>query len=350
MPTSSPLASSQATSPEPTTDVIDAAVIEAAPLEPDDHESDHVLDDADSALGSVQSSSASFREEMIRQRREHGREYQGYMEAKYVLPMDEQELERLDFQCHLVWLTLGKQNGFAPIKSPARALDVGTGTGIWAIQFADEHPETEVLGVDLAPVQPDFVPPNLSFEVDDLEQHWNFSRKFNYIHSQLMIGAFQDWPKFFRQSYEFLEPDGYLEVHDIDFVIKCDDGSLPYDSALVRWHIHMHEAAAKAGFPLDAISKVPDMMRGAGYTDIVARPLKWPINTWPKDAKHKELGRWAMENFIWGCESMSLALFTRVLGWSAEEVSVFMAHVRNDLRNRKMHAYWNFWVIYGRKQ
>lgn len=213
------------------------------------------------------------------------------------------------------------------------------------------------------------VPPNLTFEVDDLEKPWTFSRKFNYIHCQLMIGAFQDWPRFFRQSYEyftlrhmykesvmtdisvrFLEEDGYLEVHDIDFVIKCDDGTLPTNSALVRWHNYMHDAASKAGFPLDAISHVPDMMKTAGFVDVVATPIKWPINTWPKDSKHKELGRWAMENFTWGCDSMSLALFTRALGWSAEEVHVFMALVRKDLRDRKMHAYWNFWVVYGRKE
>ena len=111
----------------------------------------------------------------------------------------------------------------------------------------------------------------------------------------------------------------------------------------------MHEAAATAGFPLDAISNVPKMMREAGYADVTATPIKWPINTWPRDPKHKELGRWAMENFVWGCESMSLALFTRVLGWSADEVRVFMAQVRADLRNRRYHAYWNFWAVYGRK-
>lgn len=147
----------------------------------------------------------------------------------------------------------------------------------------------------------------------------------------------------------FLETDGYLEVHDIDFVIKCDDGSLPTNSALVRWHNYMHDAAAKASFPLDAISRVPEMMKAAGFVDVVATPIKWPINTWPKDKKHKELGRWVTENFSWGCESMSLALFTRALGWSAEEVQVFMAAVRTDLRNRKLHAYWNFWIVYGRK-
>jgi hypothetical protein len=193
------------------------------------------------------------------------------------------------------------------------------------------------------------VPPNLNFEIDDLEQEWTFSRKFDYIHSQMMIGAFQDWPKYVGQCYEFLEPNGYLEMHDIDFVIKCDDGSLPSNSALVRWNNYMHDGANKAGFPLDAIAHVPSMMRKAGFVDVVATPIKWPINTWPKDKRFKELGKWVSENFNWGAESMSLALFTRALGWSVQEVQVFAAAMRADLRNRKIHAYWNFWIIHGRK-
>jgi methylase of polypeptide subunit release factors len=37
----------------------------------------------------------------------------------------------------------------APIKKPLRIMDVGTGTGIWAIDMADKFPEAEVIGVDL---------------------------------------------------------------------------------------------------------------------------------------------------------------------------------------------------------
>ncbi|CZR60663.1 uncharacterized protein PAC_10559, partial [Phialocephala subalpina] len=200
-----------------------------------------------------------------------------------------------------------------------------------------------------SPSLPNSVPPNLQFEVDDLEHPWTFTHKFSYIQSQLMIGAFQDWPKFVSQSFEFLEPNGYLEIHDINFVIKCDDSSLPPDSALSKWHTLMHEGGSLAGFPLDAISKVPQMMKDAAFEATVAIPLKWPINPWPKDKHHKEIGLWALENFSWGCESMSLALFTRALGWSVEEVMVLMAQVRADLKNRRYHAYWNFWVIYGGK-
>lgn len=43
----------------------------------------------------------------------------------------------------------------APIgDSPQRVLDIGTGTGIWAIEFGDQFPSAQVIGNDLSPVQP----------------------------------------------------------------------------------------------------------------------------------------------------------------------------------------------------
>lgn len=38
-----------------------------------------------------------------------------------------------------------------------RVLDVGTGTGIWAIEMADQHPGAEIVGTDLSPIQPNWV-------------------------------------------------------------------------------------------------------------------------------------------------------------------------------------------------
>lgn len=55
-------------------------------------------------------------------------------------------------------MTLDNRLGLAPPNDPEakinRVLDLGTGTGIWAIDYADEHPEAKVIGVDLSPIQP----------------------------------------------------------------------------------------------------------------------------------------------------------------------------------------------------
>jgi hypothetical protein len=50
---------------------------------------------------------------------------------------------------------------------------------------------------------------------------------------------------------------------------------------------------------------------------------------------------WVYEDLAPGLEGLSMALFTRLLGWSKEEVDVFLVSVRNDMKNTKYHAYWN---------
>jgi hypothetical protein len=44
-----------------------------------------------------------------------------------------------------------------------------------------------------------------------------------------------------------------------------------------------------------------------------------------------------------------MALFTRALGWTAEEVEVFLVGVRNDMKNPSVHGWWPIYVVYGRK-
>jgi methylase of polypeptide subunit release factors len=64
-----------------------------------------------------------------------------------------------DLQHNMTIMMLDNRLGLAPPNEPGvnvkRVLDVGTGTGIWAIDYADEHPDTQVVGVDLSPIQPD---------------------------------------------------------------------------------------------------------------------------------------------------------------------------------------------------
>ncbi|KAK1711179.1 hypothetical protein BDP67DRAFT_520383 [Colletotrichum lupini] len=55
---------------------------------------------------------------------------------------------RLDLQHHICLMTLEGRIGLAlPCQAGAevgRVLHLGTGTGIWAIEFGDDHPEAEV--------------------------------------------------------------------------------------------------------------------------------------------------------------------------------------------------------------
>jgi hypothetical protein len=39
-----------------------------------------------------------------------------------------------------------------------------------------------------------------------------------------------------------------------------------------------------------------------------------------------------------------MAIFTRILGWTKEETEVFLALVRKDMKDAKIHSYWEMCV------
>lgn len=52
---------------------------------------------------------------------------------------------------------------------------------------------------------------------------------------------------------------------------------------------------------------------------------------------------------IMSVEAFTMALFTRILGWSAEETHVLMAGVRNEFADRNNHLVTIFHYLYGQK-
>lgn len=42
-----------------------------------------------------------------------------------------------------------------------------------------------------------------------------------------------------------------------------------------------------------------------------------------------------------GLEAFSYRIFTDMLRWEVDEVNVFLAKVRNDLKNKSIHAMYN---------
>ncbi|KAF6842747.1 acetyl propionyl coenzyme a carboxylase alpha chain [Colletotrichum musicola] len=317
-----------------------------APEEPTDDETSEFGSTIASSTASVTSSILGFREE-------NGRTYHAYKDGKYTAPNDEREQDRLDLQHNLFLLTFDNKLGLAPPNQPGskvqRVLDVGTGTGIWAIEFGEDHPEAEVLGMDLSVSMPQFVPPNVRFEIDDLDEEWIYSQPFDYIHTRGMNSAIADWKVFLGKVFDNLTPGGYFELQELEVYPRSDDGTLTPDCTLSKCMEYVHEAFEIFGRSFQEIPKLVSVMEEVGFTDVTMTLFKWPSNPWPKDAKFKELGDWNNENINRGWEAITMAPFTRALGWTREEVLAFLPGVRKDLNDRSIHAYWPVYSVYGRK-
>jgi len=238
----------------------------------------------------------------------------------------------------------------APIENPKQILDLGTGTGIWAIEMADSYPSAFVTGNDLSPIQPNWVPPNIKFEVDDIESEWTYpANNFDLIYARYLIGSVADWERLFAQAFKAVKPGGYFEVLDPTSDMSCDDNTLPEDSALKRWNDLFIDAAHKLGRPVCEAPKYKDYLVKAGFVDIHEDVYKLPNSTWPKDKHLKEIGAYHAASFLEALEGLSLRFFTMVHKMSPEDIQALLADVRKDIKNRSLHTYYHLHRVYGRK-
>ncbi|KAF2084074.1 S-adenosyl-L-methionine-dependent methyltransferase [Saccharata proteae CBS 121410] len=313
-------------------------------------EVDEALEGKDSAYGDdEQSFTTSLTSSITDYKFHHGRRFHAYKEGTYQFPNDEAEQDRLDMFHEICNLLTGGKLAFAPFNTTGTILDTGTGTGIWSVEAGERWPAAQILGNDLSPIQPRWVPPNVKFEVDDLESDWTFEKPFDFIHSRYLVCSLSDWPRYIRQCFEFTKEAGWAEFQDWDLNPLTDDGTLTEDNQVAVLQKHMIEACDKMGRPGRPGPKLKEWCETAGYKNVTERVIKLPIGMWPKDKVLKQVGALMMVNYLEALEAMTVGLFTTVLGWSIDEVQTFLVGVRKDMRRKDVHVYFNLHFVYGQK-
>lgn len=77
-------------------------------------------------------------------------------------------------------------------------------TRVLTVAVADQFPEASIQGLDLSPIQPDYVPPNVQFLVDDVEHEngWDYPENhFDFIHIRHTLYAIQDPKALIERAY-----------------------------------------------------------------------------------------------------------------------------------------------------
>ncbi|KAL2809005.1 S-adenosyl-L-methionine-dependent methyltransferase [Aspergillus granulosus] len=308
------------------------------------------LYDAESIADSNMSLASSVRDYYY----ENGRRYHAYRYGQYPIPNDEEEQDRLAITHHLFKLLTGGDLYRAPLLQqapPRRILDIGTGTGIWALEVAEEFPEAEIIGTDLSPIQPSFSPPNCTFIIDDAESDWAFTRDdgFDFIHARSMGGGIADWPRLLQQAYHHLKPGGWIEFQEYEANINSDDGTHVKAPMLLDLVNTLEEASQKFGKQLSVAPSLSGWLEAAGFTNVTVDIYKCPVGSWPKNPRMKEIGRVGKVSLIEAIEPYSLALFTRVLGWSFERAQNYVNQCRQEAMNSSCHIYVLFYYVYAQR-
>ncbi|KAK0704114.1 S-adenosyl-L-methionine-dependent methyltransferase [Apiosordaria backusii] len=317
---------------------------------------------------------------------EGGLRYHAYKSGKYAFPNDETEQNRDDMKHSMVLLLMQGEFFYAPIaerleaggegsphcvkgksdhihSQPAPSFHkrvqrltelratTGTGTGIWAIELGDKYPNTTVTGIDLSPIQPNYVPENVHFFVDDFDEDWvDPDNKYDFIHIRNVMHSVRDTKALLARVMRHLKPGGYIEIQDIDINPLSDDETLtPTTPYALRDYLNYMAAGLRAlGSEMRSVKHLPEQLEAAGFDDIKRTTHKAPIGLWPKDKRLRLCGfflRTAMMDGLRGLSQRPMG----ALGWTPLQIEMVLVNVRKALMDPKIHAYFNFHAVYARK-
>jgi ubiquinone/menaquinone biosynthesis C-methylase UbiE len=191
----------------------------------------------------------------------------------YNLPRDLEEMNRLDFQ-HFLFRAALKGNYVTPIGKPASILDVGTGTGRWAREMAQEFPRAKVVGLDVNPPPvdesvaarrtPEVLPPNYRFVAGNLLEGLPFADgQFDFVHMRLLVSGIphEKWLAAVQELALVTRRGGWVE--SVEALLPVEGGAVA--EQLMDW---IRAISLRRGVEIADAAHVGELMQTAGLVKL----------------------------------------------------------------------------------
>jgi len=210
--------------------------------------------------------------------------HQGLVTDLYPTLNDNEELIRLD-TLHALMRSLFGRNVIAPIGplEPNNILDIGAGSGAWALEVAQEYPDTQVIGMDLSPIQRQDVPPNCKFMIGDLtkdlvEFH---NGSFDLVHSRLVMAGIREdqWSGYINEIFRILKP-GTGWAQSAEGGLPFWDGPVPQGSYYARYLEMVMRRLVESSNCILHGEHLEQRFRDTGFVDINVIKKTWDIGNW----------------------------------------------------------------------
>ncbi|ODA82610.1 hypothetical protein RJ55_01118 [Drechmeria coniospora] len=243
----------------------------------------------------------------------HGRRYA----REYYMPNDEIEQLRLSLQHQVFLHLLDGELTCVELNDPTFVLDVGTGTGEWAIRMAEMYPDCEVVGTDIsAMADTKRVPLNVFFEIEDAEEWERPADHYDLIHFRCLEGAFRDWRSMYDSVYNSLKPGGWIEMIDFDSLesVKIWFTAFSEGSPIFDMAGDLEIAAEKIGRKRGISHMDPQLLMEAGFVDVRVTEHSIPMRVGEKSA-----GKLWLISCLDALEANCLRLLTQVMGWDPDK-------------------------------
>lgn len=199
-----------------------------------------------------------------------------------------------------------------------------------------------MVGTDLSPIQPEYVPTNCTFYIDDATHEWSFHQRFDYIHVRALTMGIADWDQLIDQAYNFLQPGGYIELQEFHIPLESPDESIREGSALWQWGQRIHRVCGRLGIDSMSALEHPARLRARGFTAVEERRLRCPLGPWAKGQRQKRLGWMGRKDLYEGIGGISKKLFVMMGEGTEEEVDTFLEECKAELMDPTVS--WSPWM------
>lgn len=263
------------------------------------------------------------------------------LDSTYMLPVDRQESDRLNFQHHLLYNATGNHY-FAPLPGQLDSiLDVGCGTGIWAVELAKLYPDARVQGVDLIEASFGKIsrPINCTFSIADVLKGLPYPpRSFAYVHQRFLVAGIKanDWPQVVAELTRVTRPGGWLELVEVSGRFDSPGPqTLEFMEAGNRLSVAL-------GFRPDMMEQLDHLLLGAGIAEVETQILPVPVGEWGG-----RIGQSLMKNMLTGYSAMKPA-YCQQLGMRPEKFDQYLRNMTVEWS--QYHSSFLFFAAYGRRR
>ncbi|UPK99475.1 hypothetical protein LCI18_010410 [Fusarium solani-melongenae] len=267
-----------------------------------------------------------------------------------LVPNSQQEQDRNTIQ-HTIMIDIFRgQLHLSPISSkPKRVLDVGTGPGTWALEFAQKHPYCSVLGIDIEPVHPLYTRSNCTFLTKDVTHDWDFTGGGNYdfIHVR-QLGDIQEKMALIQRCFDNLKPGGWVEFTEWIAILQSPNHSLR-GTAFRKWNDLLEQGMRQCGTTLYYPDKLKPLLQETGFEHIIETRNGATTNACYPGKKLQRIGHLMTQNWLLILEPLSMPVFTQALGWTPDEVKTFLVEVRKEIGNTQYHSFMTLITICAQK-